>query len=248
MPALSVLIPYWRRLPQFSVTLESYRHYYPALLANGALELVVIADTPADDELAAVRALLDSFRATGAVVRLEVVDRSAQRFRNPGMLFNLAAALATAPLLGLTNPECAHLGPVFDHALEHARSRRYLVYACGNTAFIPASFEELFCRGNEVAQWYQHTGYSNRLLHFMTVITAADFAAVGGFDPLFDDGLSYEDNDFVERVVAAGLDVLVVDTPRVAHIDHDRGHLLPEGEAINHAHFVARYGRPSIRS
>lgn len=48
--------------------------------------------------------------------------------------------------------------------------------------------------------WYNHPSYNNRQLHFLSAITKNDLNKIGGFNNSFQNGLWYEDKEFLYRV------------------------------------------------
>jgi hypothetical protein len=237
---------YWNRESQFKVTLDSYLYHYRDSLDR--IEIVLIDDTPPSG---VAKALLEN---SGINHKYESVDRSGQEYRNPGVLYNRAVELASHNLLFLTNPENMHIGPVITHGMSMFETSsdpaesQYLVYGCrtlgrtcDNAEYMINNIDE-FTNWQEVWGWYQHSRIYNRLLHFAAFIDRKLWDKIGGFDPIFDNGLGYEDNDLVEKVLASGVTVKTIDEPFVAHQRHDRSRHNPDGHLINQAVFIDKWG------
>ncbi len=224
MPDVSILIPYYNRIRQFRCTLQSYMHFYPDL----DFEVIVGSDTPSPEH-GNVFELLDEFDMNSTVIEF---DRSAKPFRNPAWIFNRLAERAKSEIFHLTCPEVMHCGPILTHALEHVDGNKYIVYGCRTLGCEHASFDDHMqdidaCTAwdePDTGGWYQHTGIYNRLLHFASVITKADYYKAGGFSEEYDNGIGYEDNDFLEMLMAMGIRVHAFDEPFAAHQFHGRGH------------------------
>lgn len=48
--------------------------------------------------------------------------------------------------------------------------------------------------------WYNHPIHNNRPYHFLSAVSRKDLIKIGGFDPIFKDGLWYDDDDFLNRI------------------------------------------------
>jgi GT2 family glycosyltransferase len=156
-------------------------------------------------------------------------------------------SLAQSDTIFLSNPENCHLGDVLGKVEEFILPNRYLCFACAVFHTIHLFSEILLDPRKYISYaeaymgWYQHSEYSNRLLHFASAITRKDWDRVGGFDSIYDNGCAYEDNDFVEKLISQGFEFVVFDNPYVAHIPHVRfgvAHLLEKNRKI----FFNRWG------
>ena len=110
----------------------------------------------------------------------------------------------------------------------------YLVFGCRTLKSIPESFSaylgqpETYVDTSFAQGWYQHSRHRPALLHFCSAITKGDFLKYGGFDPIYDNGAGYEDNDLVEQIVGRRMTIHVIDRPFVAH----QWHLRPDNDAM----------------
>ena len=205
-------------------TLDSYLKYYDP----DTIELCVVEDMPRTGEPTAERILKKyPFR-----YQYRLVDRRSGAWNNPAPLYNVAASMASHSIIGLTNPENLHMGPVFTHAVSSLRDNEYLVYACASIDFTPKSLSECESLWDKPGyrtelgghSWYIHSKHYPRLLHFMSVMNASDYCSIGGFDEEYENGYCYEDDDFVRRVKKHGMKISIVDDPFVIHQFHSRGH------------------------
>lgn len=229
---ISVVVAYHTRPHHFKNTLDSYKHFYSDL----DFEVVVIEDTPRDHGKECRYVLEHS----GLKFKHEVVDRSSKEYRNPGVLYNRGVEIADGNYIHLTNPENLHCGPILTHCLDYIKLDNYIVYGCRTLGIVPMSFEHTIgnidnmTNWNEAWGWYQHSTIYNRLLHFASIISKELYQQIGGFDPRFDNGTGYEDNDFIKRIKSNNIPVLTFDEPFAAHQAHDRGHWMNfKGSDIN---------------
>lgn len=228
---ISVVMAYHKRPDHLKNTIESYQHFYK----NLDYELVVIEDTPSDAGKECAKVL----ERSGLKYKHVVVDRGHKEYRNPGVLYNQGVELADGEYIHLTNPENLHCGPILTHCLDHITSDNYIVYGCRTLRLLPVSFEHALANidgmtnWDEAWGWYQHSVIYNRLLHFAAVISKELYIKIGGFDPRFDDGVGFEDNDFIRRIKQLNIPVLTFDEPFAAHQSHERGHWANNGHTVN---------------
>ena len=241
---ISVVMAYHNRPDHLKNTLESYNHFYKDL----DYELVVVEDSPPDSGKACEAVLLDNRIKFKHVM----VCRNNQPYRNPGVLYNKGVELAEGEFIHLTNPENLHCGPILTHCLDHITEENYLVYACRTLRLLPVSFQHALANidgmtnWDEAWGWYQHSVIYNRLLHFAAVISKKLYTEIGGFDPRFDNGIGFEDNDFIRRIKQLEVPVLTFDEPFAAHQSHDRGHLAGNGYSINQQLYQEIWGESTI--
>lgn len=74
-------------------------------------------------------------------------------------------------------------------------------------------------------------------MYFLAMFQKKDIEAINGWDEDFMKGYAYEDNDFGERWVRAGLPFEVREDIQAIHQYHPRGETLKGGMAINLQHF-----------
>lgn len=241
---ISVVMSYYKRPEHLKVTLESYNYFYKDL----DFEVIVIEDSCGDSGKECKQVLSES----GIQFKHEVIDRSGQKYRNPGSLWNRGVEIATGDIIHITNPENLHVGPILTHCLDYITRDNYLVYACRTLKIQPYSFEQTLINLDEMTNWgeamgwYQHSVIYNRLLHFASVISKDLFLSIGGFDSRFNNGVGYEDNDFIMRIKSKNINVLTFDEPFAAHQMHDRGHWKGEGIRINYEVYKSIWGESVI--
>ena len=202
---ISVLMPYYDRAKQLEATLESYEAYY----RDVDYEVILVEDRKnlLDDHMH--DDLLDTLHRHNKIHNNLVVNTSYKGYA-PGAHYNLAAKLARGDTLVLTNPEIRH-------------TCKILPYLEGKDVYEVCACLALNADGS-VEQWYQHSAYNPRCLHFCSAISADTYAKVGGFDTDFFEGWGYDDNSFVEQVRRAGIPILQRDDLLTHHLHHDRSY------------------------
>jgi len=227
LPSVSVLMAYNARAKQLRNTLESLKHWHGS--DHDWIEIVLVDDSSEDRE-ESLRILEDfPFR-----FKWSYSDRKGRHVRNPGILYNGAAADASHEILMLTCPEVLHEMDVLGTIRTDTKDGHYLVFGCRTLKSIPESFSaylgqpETYVDTSFAQGWYQHSRHRPALLHFCSAITKGDFLKYGGFDPIYDNGAGYEDNDLVEQIVGRRMTIHVIDRPFVAH----QWHLRPDNDAM----------------
>lgn len=246
---ISILMAYHKRPIHIKNTLESYKiHYDPQ-----NIEVVLIEDTPNDKGTEVLSVLEQS----GIPFVYRSVDRSDRQYKNPGVLYNLAAEVASNDVLHLTNPENLHVGPILNHCQDYIKNDNYIVYGCRTLSTCLDSARstidgiDQLTNWGEASGWYQHSKIYNRLLHFASVIHKDLYFKIEGFDPAYDYGVGYEDNDFIQKLFVSGTSILAFDDPYAAHQAHDRAHWMindMKGIEINSGVYLQKWGRSPMEN
>lgn len=205
----SIIYPYLKRGRQFVKTAESLLQWYRH---RTDVELCIVMDpknrlVDQDELFATLETLWDKF-----LVRIINNDIYSYSSAYP---YNLASRYASGDHLVLSNPESPHMGDILgdlDRRFEEDPTA-YYVYSCMGLR-----------QDGTPEQWYQHSLHNPRCLHFCSAMRLELFREIWGFDERYTRGLYYEDNDFINKVRAAGIPVVQVDDPGVTHVWHDRGY------------------------
>lgn len=84
-------------------------------------------------------------------------------------------------------------------------------------------------------------------MYFLAMFNKEDIEKINGWDEDFMKGYAYEDNDFGERWVRAGLPFEVRDDIQATHQWHPRGETIKGGISINQQHFYNNTDNGVIR-
>ena len=214
MVKYSILMPYYDRAKQLESTLQSYRYHYGE---RGDWELIVIQD-PKERPDAAIKTL-------GKFSDLPAILAAGQgNGNNPAVLYNQGSEWAKGLTLILTSPEIYHVSNVLRRLDEMRIDGDYVVCSCA--AAIDWTLEKR--NGNAPwlvwtpDKWYQHGEYRPAYYHFCSAISRADWDRIGGFDPEYAKGVGYDDNDFRNLVLAAGLKLVPLDDVLTVHLPHGK--------------------------
>ena len=84
-------------------------------------------------------------------------------------------------------------------------------------------------------------------MYFLACFNREDILAINGWDEAFMDGYAYEDNDFGNRWVRAGIPFVIRDDLTALHQYHPRAETIPGGWATNLKHLQANDSNGVIR-
>lgn len=84
-------------------------------------------------------------------------------------------------------------------------------------------------------------------MYFLAMFKRADIEAINGWDEEFMKGYAYEDNDFGDRWVRAGLPFEVHEEIQAVHQYHPRSETIPGGMATNQLHYYANTDNGVVR-
>jgi len=221
----SILMPYWNRAPQLANTLASFRHFYSS---RKDWEVVIVEDAKNVKD-AKFHAAFNKVIASYVSYMLITVPEAEKDTYNPAPLFNQAADAARGDYFVLTSPECIHTTDILA-GLDQEFSRSsslYVVCACKHIRprrifYAPESFEYKLLR------WYQHSKRRNVGYHFCSAISRDNYQGIGGFDEEYAHGVAYDDDDFREKVMDAGIPFVYRDDLVVLHQEHPKLSLIIE--------------------
>lgn len=213
----SFLMPYIDRIDQLHNTLLSLQFWYSV---RDDIEVLLIPDSKCSpDDIEALN------KEAGVAAFVKVLSKSEVVAYSPSPHYNRGARAASGSLLVLTNPEVLHTVDVLERAdsLFSTRSNVYMICGCQAAKPCPRA-----CSYHEIAytvfRWYQHSVHRPVEYHFCSIIQKQDYWRVGGFDERYAQGVGYDDNDFRDAVVKAGLLVVQDDTALTVHQSHDKPH------------------------
>lgn len=168
---------------------------------------------------------------------IRVMGLSERKYVNNSCIaYNTAFKAATGDVIIIQNPECYHTGDIISKAEALITEKNYLSFHCysmdkANTERFISDHTELndiVNSNNRVVKcdydngWYNHKEIRPRGYHFCCAITKENLTKIGGFDMRFADGIGYDDDFFIHKVVKIHkLELTFIDKPFVVHQYHE---------------------------
>lgn len=223
---VSIVMTYYERPVQLLNTLRSFAfHGY-----GSDIEVVIIDDGSIEQPAATIT---ESFDFRIKHIYLNPADKW---YSNPCIPFNIGFSSATGPVIIIQNAECFHYDNIVEHAISSISISNYLTYAClsqtkdaHKASLELTSFKELrdsvvfrdgAAVGDGVPGWYNHSKHNPRNLHFCAAIHIDNLKRLGGFDERYAKGICHDDDEFLYRISAAGLNPTIIDDRLVVHQWH----------------------------
>lgn len=213
---VSVVMAYYNRKNQLTKTLESIEK---TLHAN--VEIVICDDGSSQEHTIDI----DEYRFPIILKRIDPKDKW---WINPCMSFNKAINNASGELIILQNPECLHHGDIIMHAVKNMLYGQYLVYPClaigqnCDPMHPPIPVYKNKNTDNQSSKWYHHPVINPTFYHFASAIPASEIKRINGFDPIFANGIGWDDDEFLYRVKQRlSVATLGHDAPYVIHQYHE---------------------------
>lgn len=218
----SIVMPYTHRPNQTYNTMLLNRHWYGE---RDDLEILVVEDyrNAADQEKhEALLAVLQQFP-----------ELDIRHIINPDEVlwtacssYNLGAREACGKFLVLTCPECMHvvdnLSDMDGGYLKWSEDR-YNVWSCLSVTHSGRYTDPMDWEQETGSVWYQHSRFNNRCLNFATCMLKEQYLELGGFNEEYSNGFAFADNEFINTIRKAGIEVSASDTARVFHQYHEGG-------------------------
>jgi glycosyltransferase involved in cell wall biosynthesis len=167
------------------------------------------------------------------VIRIEPEDKW---WVNPCIPFNIGFKECKGDVVIIQNPECKHIGDVMKKASE-VTDNEYFSFACYSldkeNTYDKEEFQLLNVGASMDGQlsWYNHSIYRPKGYHFCSAITKKNLDELGGFDSRYAEGIAYDDDELLHRIIKKDIQVKIIDYPFVAHQWH---------QSINYSHLDAK--------
>jgi len=205
LPSTTLLIPTYNRNELLEFGLQSVRaHKFP-----GRLEILVL-DEGAEKMAKETEAVAKKWNAE--YVRTRAAGDTSWRI--PGFALNIGAKLAKGEILVLSCPEIFHRGPCLQELVEQVARNP-------NAIAIPRGLlddgEALKALKDGRQPGYSGTELRTQL-PFLLALRRDAYIAIGGYDEDFV-GRCYDDDDFVDRLVAMGMEYVYTQSP-IIHLYH----------------------------
>lgn len=211
MPRVAVVMTYFNRQRQLIRTLRSFNKYDP-----DDFEVIIVDDGSTDRE----KLILPRFEFDIRIIR---ITNKSWIQGDPAWNIGFAQALKHDPeIIMLQNAECVHSGDVLGYAIDTLTERKYISFGCyslrAGDPFRVLNMRHVDYDGDNA--WYNHPDIWPCGYHFCSAITTENLIKLNGFDERFRNGIGYDDDDFLRRVVNLGLNVEITYDPIVFHQWH----------------------------
>jgi len=212
----SIIVPFYNR-DVFYFTLLSYEYFYKD---RNDIEILVLEDYKTSPE--------HHIKLVEMLSKFKKLNIKHHTIINNGymatLMFNYGVSLAEGEFVILTCPECIHRSNIIQGLdLEFIDKNKYIICSCLSVDIINKADSYEYLTFNSI-QWYQHSIHNNRRLHFCSALSKENYIKIKGFDEFYSMGISYDDDDFRQKVISANIPILSKDELSVYHIEHERNY------------------------
>tara|TARA_Y100000591_G_C21852328_1_gene712513 strand:+ start:1793 stop:4741 length:2949 start_codon:yes stop_codon:yes gene_type:complete len=235
----SIVMAYYNRKKQTLETLKGFQRMYAG---KYNFEVIIVDDNSNDENKLDDK--INNF--TFQLKLLKITPEEKNNRINSCSVYNKGFNEAQGEIIIIQNPECIHMGNIFDYIEQNFSYDKYLSFPCYNSnnyevnEYIYKNYENLNILNIENKtkhfnedinvknwpKWYQHPETYNKNLHFCTAIYKEYLQMIGGFSECFKDGVCYEDDDILFKIKnILKLDIVAVpinDNVGVVHLFHGR--------------------------
>ncbi|NMR35373.1 glycosyltransferase [Chryseobacterium aquaticum] len=228
---ISIVTAYYNRKALFIKTLESIQRQ----INHNTVDVELIAVDDASNEEERLEDLREQFQFL-KVIRLE---KKTKWYRNSCIPFNIGFLAAKGDFIILQNPECLHFGDILKYTQENLTENKYLSFGCYSLDEEPTDNIDDYIQNPEKIKrlieknnventrdgsnsWYNHSIIRPFAYHFCCAITKKDLFDLGGFDPAYAKGVAYDDNEFLHRIKLKNMQIEIIDSEVVLHLNHYR--------------------------
>jgi glycosyltransferase involved in cell wall biosynthesis len=194
---------------------RSRQTYYTlnSLLTNTHKDIqVIIVDDSSTDRLD--QKIIESYPFR---IVLIYIKKELKTWVNPCVTYNIGFKFVRGSKVIIQNAEVFHVGQVIDHVVHNTIENEYRVYDVRSSSGFemneslyakPSHTSSLFSELNTV--WYQCSETRNKGYHFLTSMSIDVFNRIGGFSYDYSLGDSYDDDDFLLRILANNIQIVSV--------------------------------------
>lgn len=211
---ISIVMTTHNRKVQTLFTLETIN--YNAIINKDKgirIQVILVDDSNSENYLTEKELVVFSYPITYITI-----EHDKKRWINPCVNYNIGFNEVKGKNVIIQNAEVCHIGNIIHCVHTTINDNTYMsfdVMALRNAALNDVVYTEynkdksmaydniikvLSLHGNELA-WYQHHIYRNANMHFLTAISKTNLLRLRGFDYDFAQGIFYDDNEFIDRIV-----------------------------------------------
>jgi len=162
-------------------------------------------------------------------IKIHRISPSDKVYPNPAYAYNVGIAMSRGRIIIVQNAECFHQGSVFRQLSEYDLSKVVLSLPCYSVGEQLCDFQSLINFNNFEGRcasrdydfgWYNHNLHRPVGYHFCSVFSREVLNALGGFDPIFYEGIGFDDDDLVFRIKQS-FNLVIPEMPVVIHQFHE---------------------------
>lgn len=234
---VSIILPYYNRLPLLINTMRSFEHFY----IDKDVEVIIVDDGSSDEHRLDNR----EFKIKTKIIRIENKNGI-----NPCYPYNVGVRHSSGDILILSSPETFHTRDMFSitNNFDMLNNDTYLLFSVFcltqsnmiNEILNESNFnvviknvndnmskfymnlgENGYPFNNNFGSWYLHSQIRSTGLNFFTAITREKYYGMSGFDERFRFGTGFDDNEFKDRLLISNTKFIYYDEAIAIHINHE---------------------------
>jgi glycosyltransferase involved in cell wall biosynthesis len=259
---ISIIIGYYNRKKQLFYTLKTISN---SLYKN--IEIIIVDDCSDNPEDILY---ISDFKIFDMDIKLISITKEEKTWVNPCIAYNKGISQSTGDIIILQNAEVCHIGDCIKYVIDNLKSNDWLTFNCyGLNDFKDNEYiysqndnkaiykyinkiwlenEYTFRPGantaftDKVGGWINHYLYHFVAYHYLGAIFRDTLMNKmnGGFDEDYANGICYDDNDFIKRLIYNNIrfttNIFSESEPFVIHLYHEKSKSLIENrdEKWNH--------------
>jgi len=221
----SLIYPYYKRSQLINNLLTSLVQWYAYRFDFEVIFILDLKNNSTDKD-----AFFSQLEPFWDKMRIVVVNNDIYTY-NSCRAYNVGVKNSTGDFIVLSSPECIHKVDILSGLDSEFNIDKnvYVVCAC-----------ESIHQDGSFDQWYQHSTYNNRQLHFCTALSRQNYDTLKGFDEDYIYGIAYEDDEWLARVRKGNLKIVLRDDLLVSHLEHSRSYLSENFVAKNRQLYIKK--------
>ena len=226
---ISIATTYYNRKNQFINTLKSLE-----LSKVKDFEVIAVDDCSDDDQR------IEDLEKDFKFLKVHRINKEDKWYHNPCIPFNIAFSLCKGDKIIIQNAECLHYSDILSRTEENLNDSNYLSFATYSIdedtterinkhenikKFIdshPINDDRFDFYGNGVNGWYNHGIYRPCAFHFCSALTRKNLKELNGFDELYANGICYDDNEILHRIILKELNIIFENDFIALHQYHEK--------------------------
>jgi len=221
---ISIVMAYYNRLGLLRHTLKTFTESQ-----EKDFEVIIVDDFSSADHN------IDNINAEFPSLNIKVINmakRGTKTWFNPCVPYNVGFRVSSGDKIIIQNPECYHYDDILSYTLSNLTKNDYFSFGCYSlsrekTENLNETLKTEFIINKSVSEdivgdegWYNHSIHRPVGYHFCSAIYKNQLDELGGFDERYAYGISWDDNEILERIKRKGLNVNILDNKIVLHQWH----------------------------